>query len=222
MSSSSYSALAQRTLVAPNPKHHKARTVRAGNGRKYQWWGSSTTIGVSRSSEDLRAKAQAAAKEAPAADELPPTEWEPKEWRGSFENDADALKSFMGEVTRRLEGEECRFIVVGDGGILESTQPMPGEARFAELGPKGTCCTIASPTKDFEAHVMLAKVKEVALARSERGGRKIYAVRLFGDSGEDAPAKSVMTILLNGLGEGGVPEEAIEKWESLATCLPGA
>jgi hypothetical protein len=47
-------------------------------------------------------------------------------------------------------------------------------------------------------------------------------VRLFGDSGEDAPAKSVMTILLNGLGEGGVPEEAIEKWESLATCLPGA
>ena len=73
MSSSSYSALAQRTLVAPNPKHHKARTVRAGN-KKYQWWGSSTTIGVSRSSEDLRAKAQAAAKEAPAADELPPTE----------------------------------------------------------------------------------------------------------------------------------------------------
>ena len=74
MSSSSYSALAQRALVAPNPKHHKARTVRAGNGRKYHWWGSTTTIGVSRSSEDLRAKAQAAAKEAPAADELPPTE----------------------------------------------------------------------------------------------------------------------------------------------------
>ena len=129
----------------------------------------------------------------------------------------------MGEVTSRLEGIECRFIVVGDGGILESVQPMPGEARFAQLGPKGTCCTIASPTKEFEAHVMLAKVREVALARSERGGGRIYAIRLFGvPAGEDAPAKSVMTILLNGLGEGGVSDEAIEKWESLAECLPGA
>lgn len=220
MSSTSYSALAQRALVAPNPKHHKARSVRASGGRKYQWWGSSATIGNSRSAEDLRAKATAAAKEA-EAEELPPQEWA-KEWRGSFEGDADALKSFMGEVTSRLEGIECRFIVVGDGGILESVQPMPGEARFAELGPKGTCCTIASPTKEFEAHVMLAKVREVALARSERGGGRIYAIRLFGEAGEDAPAKSVMTILLNGLGEGGVSDEAIEKWESLAECLPGA
>ena len=221
MSSTSYSALAQRALVAPNPKHHKARSVRASGGRKYQWWGSSATIGNSRSAEDLRAKATAAAKEA-EAEELPPQEWA-KEWRGSFEGDADALKSFMGEVTSRLEGIECRFIVVGDGGILESVQPMPGEARFAQLGPKGTCCTIASPTKEFEAHVMLAKVREVALARSERGGGRIYAIRLFGmPAGEDAPAKSVMTILLNGLGEGGVADEAIEKWGSLAECLPGA
>ena len=220
MSSTSYSALAQRALVAPNPKHHKARSVRASGGRKYHWWGSPNPIGNSRFAEDLRAKATAAAKEA-EAEELPPQEWA-KEWRGSFEGDADALKSFMGEVTSRLEGIECRFIVVGDGGILESVQPMPGEARFAELGPKGTCCTIASPTKEFEAHVMLAKVREVALARSERGGARIYAIRLFGDAGEDAPAKSVMTILLNGLGEGGVSDEAIEKWESLAECLPGA
>ena len=89
MSSTSYSALAQRALVAPNPKHHKARSVRASGGRKYQWWGSSATIGNSRSAEDLRAKATAAAKEA-EAEELPPQEWA-KEWRGSFEGDADAL-----------------------------------------------------------------------------------------------------------------------------------
>ena len=155
------------------PKAPQGPSVRASGGRKYQWWGSPNPIGNSRFAEDLRAKATAAAKEA-EAEELPPQEWA-NEWRGSFEGDADALKSFMGEVTSRLEGIECRFIVVGDGGILESVQPMPGEARFAELGPKGTCCTIASPTKEFEAHVMLAKVREVALARSERGGGRIYA-----------------------------------------------
>ena len=36
------------------------------------------------------------------------------------EGDADALKSFMGEVTSRLEGIECRFIVVGEKEWISS------------------------------------------------------------------------------------------------------
>ena len=79
-------------------------------------------------------------------------------------------------------GVETRFIVIADAAILESVQPWPSEPRFAELGAKGTCCTLASPDKSFEAHIFLAKVRHVALARSERGGRKIYAVRFFGEA----------------------------------------
>ena len=97
-----------------------------------------------------------------------PQEWA-KEWRGSFEGDADA-KVVHGGGDFTIGRDRVSIHRRRGRGYLESVQPMPGEARFAQLGPKGTCCTIASPTKEFEAHVMLAKVREVALARSERGG----------------------------------------------------
>ena len=105
-------------------------------------------------------------------------------------------------------------------------RPWPKTPRFAELGAKGTCCTLASDDKTFEAHLFLSRVREVALARSERGGRKIYAIRFFGE--EAAPMgtvpvptpKTMMTVVLHGTGEGGeVPAEAVEKWESLAKVL---
>ena len=117
---------------------------------------------------------------ATAAEELPPTDWA-REWRGAFSGDENGtLSEFMRAACERLSGVETRFIVIADAAILESVQPWPSEPRFAELGAKGTCCTLASPDKSFEAHIFLAKVRHVALARSERGGRKIYAVRFFG------------------------------------------
>lgn len=153
---------------------------------------------------------------------LPPQDWA-KEWRAS--PDVDALRAFMTAASERLAGVQARFIVIGDGGILESVNPWPAEPRFAELGAKGTCCTLASPDKTFEAHLFLARVKEVVLARSERGGRKIYAVRFFGEEAEAAvegapPPRPMLTVVLHGTGpDGAVAEEAVEKWESLAELL---
>lgn len=156
-------------------------------------------------------------------EELPPQEWA-REWRASLST--DALQVFLKETCARLAGVDARFICIGDGGILESVNPFPASPSFAELGAKGTCCTIASPEQTFEAHLFLAKVREVALARSERGGRKIYAVRFFGDSSGDAalaegapPPRPMLTVVLHGGEDGAVPEAAVEKWESLAEFL---
>ena len=146
-------------------------------------------------------------------EELPPQEWA-KEWRASLT--PDAIKTFIEASCERLQGVDARFIVIGDGGILESVNEWPSQARFAELGAKGTCCTLASPDKNFEAHLFLAKVQEVALARSERGGRKIYAVRFFG---ADAAARPMLTVVLHGEEGGEVPQAAVDKWESLAEYL---
>lgn len=168
---------------------------------------------------------------ASSSEELPPTaeEWA-KEWRAALPT--DALQEFMTAACKRLDGVDARFICIGDGGILESVNPFPSEPRFAELGAKGTCCTLASPNKNFEAHLFLAKVGEVALARSERGGRKIYAVRFFG-KGEGgaagagagagaegaAPARPMLTVVLHGGEDGAVPKAAVDKWESLSEFL---
>ena len=87
--------------------------------------------------------------------------------------------------------------------------------RGVYVGPcaMGTCCTLASPDKTFEAHLFLAKVKEVVLARSERGGRKIYAVRFFdeaaaggGAAAEEGapPARPMLTVVLHGGEDGAV------------------
>ena len=161
---------------------------------------------------------------ATAAEELPPTDWA-REWRGAFSGDENGtLSEFMRAACERLSGVETRFIVIADSAILESVQPWPSEPRFAELGAKGTCCTLASPDKSFEAHIFLAKVRHVALARSERGGRKIYAVRFFGEAPEPAPdsppQRPLLTAVLHSGADGEVPADAVEKWEALAECLP--
>jgi len=183
----------------------------------------------------------AAAADAKAAEaDLPPSDWA-KEWRARFDaekvfhcdkegacddKENAALVDFIVAASATLADVPSRFIVVGDGGILESVRPWPKTPRFAELGAKGTCCTLASDDKTFEAHLFLSRVREVALARSERGGRKIYAIRFFGE--EAAPMgtvpvptpKTMMTVVLHGTGEGGeVTAEAVEKWESLAKVL---
>lgn len=160
---------------------------------------------------------------ATAAEELPPTDWA-REWRGAFSGDENGtLSEFMRAACERLSGVETRFIVIADSAILESVQPWPSEPRFAELGAKGTCCTLASPDKSFEAHIFLAKVRHVALARSERGGRKIYAVRFFGEAPEPAPdsppQRPLLTAVLHSGADGEVPADAVEKWEALAECL---
>ena len=81
------------------------------------------------------------------------------------------------------------------------------------------CCTLASDDKTFEAHVFLKTIREVALARSERGGRKIYAIRFFGEPPGDAdapPPRPKLTCVLHGGESGEVPVAAVEKWERLA------
>ena len=161
------------------------------------------------------------AASAPVPEELPPDDWA-KEWRASLTT--DELQEFMKEACKRLDSVDARFICIGDGGILESVNPFPSEPRFAELGPKGTCCTLASPNKNFEAHLFLAKVKEVVLARSERGDRKIYAMRFFGDEAASKeagapPPRPMLTVVLHGGEDGAVPKAAVDMWESLAEFL---
>jgi hypothetical protein len=116
---------------------------------------------------------------------------------------------------------ETRFIVISDA-ILETVQPFPASAAFATLGAKGVCCTLASDDKSFEAHVFLNRVRAIALARSERGGRKIYAVRVFGEPAEDAddPAAPPPRPMLTALLHGDPDPDAVAKWEALAEKLP--
>ena len=181
------------------------------------------------------------------AEELPPTDWA-KEYRASFdEEDSEAhgkLANFMNDCGQILGGVDTRFIVIGDA-ILESVVPFPKSPRFAVLGAKGTCCTFASvrytrqthtprsstsscgrgrPASDdktFEAHVFLKTIKSVALARSEQGGRKIYAVRFFGEEAKEgeAPARPKLTYVLHAGENGEVPETAVEAWEKVAEKL---
>lgn len=157
------------------------------------------------------------------AEELPPTDWA-KEYRASFdEEDSEAhgkLANFMNDCGQILGGVDTRFIVIGDA-ILESVVPFPKSPRFAVLGAKGTCCTFASDDKTFEAHVFLKTIKSVALARSEQGGRKIYAVRFFGEEAKEgeAPARPKLTYVLHAGENGEVPETAVEAWEKVAEKL---
>lgn len=117
-----------------------------------------------------------------------------------------------------MKGVDTRFIVIGDA-ILETVVPFPATPRFSVLGAKGTCCTLASEDKTFEAHVFLKTIKEVVLAKSERGGRKIYAVRFFGEhaaSDDRSPARPKMTLVLHGGDDGEVPPASVRAWEKLA------
>ena len=152
---------------------------------------------------------------------LPPTDW-PKEWRSTFgADDEEAVKTFFLDACADLAGVETRFIVISDA-ILETVQPFPASAAFATLGAKGVCCTLASDDKSFEAHVFLNRVRAIALARSERGGRKIYAVRVFGEPAEDAddPAAPPPRPMLTALLHGDPDPDAVAKWEALAEKLP--
>jgi hypothetical protein len=163
-------------------------------------------------------------------DDLPPTEWEPLEVRRAFSTEDSeehgALAQFMRDAGSCLAGTDTRFIVIGDA-ILETVAPFPATPRFAVLGAKGVCCTLASEDKTFEAHVFLKTIREVALARSERGGRKIYAIRFFGEppsagggDGADAPPpRPKLTCVLHGGESGEVPAAAVERWERLAEKL---
>ena len=153
---------------------------------------------------------------------MPPTEWEPREFRRAFtaedSEEHGALAQFMRDAASCLAGTDTRFIVIGDA-ILETVAPFPATPRFAVLGAKGVCCTLASEDKTFEAHVFLKTIREVVLARSERGGRKIYAIRFFGEPPGDAdapPPRPKLTCVLHGGESGEVPVAAVEKWERLA------
>lgn len=172
----------------------------------------------------------ASSRNASASDDLPPTEWEPLEVRRAFSaedsEEHGALAQFMRDAGSCLAGTDTRFIVIGDA-ILETVAPFPATPRFAALGAKGVCCTLASDDKTFEAHVFLKTIREVALARSERGGRKIYAIRFFGEppsagggDGADAPPpRPKLTCVLHGGESGAVPAAAVERWERLAEKL---
>lgn len=156
--------------------------------------------------------------------DLPPTEWA-QEYRQSFDSgDSDengALATFLTDCGEVLGGVETRFIVIGDA-ILETVVPFPKSPRFAVLGKKGTCATFASQDKTFEAHLFLSTIKAVTLARVERGGRKIYAVRFFGETGDDksdVPVRPKLTCLLHSGENGEVPPSAVEAWEKLAGKL---
>ena len=67
-------------------------------------------------------------------DDMPPTEWEPREFRRAFtaedSEEHSALAQFMRDAGSCLAGTDTRFIVIGDA-ILETVAPFPATPRFA-------------------------------------------------------------------------------------------
>ncbi|GLC41660.1 hypothetical protein PLESTB_000691500 [Pleodorina starrii] len=114
----------------------------------------------------------------------------------------DAASAGLGKV---------RFIVLGDGAILESVNNF-GSVRYNEVPNRGVLATIASQDKSFECHITLSKVKEVRFAKSKAksGEYDIYATRFLGPDG-----KVLMSCLLHG-SQGVYDPAAVEAWTSLA------
>ncbi|GIL82832.1 hypothetical protein Vretimale_8197 [Volvox reticuliferus] len=115
----------------------------------------------------------------------------------------DAVNAGLGKV---------RFIVLGDGAILESVNNF-GSVRYNEVPNRGVLATVASEDKSFECHITLSKVREVKFVKSKAksGEYDIYATRFLG-----ADSKVLMSCLLHGQ-QGQYDPAAVEAWTNLAT-----
>ncbi|KXZ54826.1 hypothetical protein GPECTOR_4g897 [Gonium pectorale] len=107
---------------------------------------------------------------------------------------------------------KVRFIVLGDGAILESVNDW-GSVRYNEVPNRGLLATIASADKSFECHITLSKVKEVRFAKSKAkaGDYDIYATRFYGEDG-----KVMLSTILHG-SQGAYDPAAVQAWTSLAS-----
>ena len=96
--------------------------------RRHQRRAATKSVGTNKRAGSVSTAAAAAA--APT-EELPPETWS-QEWRKPFDgNTDDKLSTFLRAASEKLGGVDARFIVLGDGGILESVHPFPSEPRFA-------------------------------------------------------------------------------------------
>ncbi|KAG2490864.1 hypothetical protein HYH03_010782 [Edaphochlamys debaryana] len=119
------------------------------------------------------------------------------------------LKSLLDDASAAGLGQ-VRFIVLGDGAILESVNNWGG-VRYNDVPSRGTLATIASADKSFECHIVLNKVKKALIAKSKAkaGDYDVYAIRFQGEEG-----KMLLTCLLHG--QAGVYQPAaVEAWKKL-------
>ena len=103
---------------------------------------------------------------------------------------------------------KTRFIVIGNGAILESVSSFERVA-FNEIPGKGTYATVSTEDKTFECHVNLDRVKEIKMlmTRPRVGDYDLYVSRFINDEGNP-----MMSAILHG-DEGDYDEEALAAWK---------
>lgn len=104
----------------------------------------------------------------------------------------------------------CRFIVLGDGAILESVGTFV-RPKYTDVPKRGVLATISSEDKAFECHVYLSKLRQAKIVKSaaKQGGYDIYATRFLGEDG-----KLLMSCLLHG-SSGEYDAGAVAAWQNL-------
>lgn len=88
---------------------------------------------------------------------------------------------------------DFRIVVVGNGAILESTNPL-GPAMALNQSPKSgaNLVTFASEDKSFEFHLQTAAVAKVALVEKEVPGRTMRILRFMNNE-----EKSICSLILS-------------------------
>lgn len=100
----------------------------------------------------------------------------------------------------------CRFVVMGNGAILEAI----GAFEDLRLAPEKGLATVSTDT-GFECHIKLAEVKSAAFATKESGDKTLHIVRLRG-----AEKQSLLSAILSAETPGeSVEDGAIEYWAKL-------
>ena len=100
----------------------------------------------------------------------------------------------------------CRFVVVGNGAILEAI------GEFTELRQNDNgLATVSNDDNSFECHIRMGEVKKAAFVKKEKpDGKTMHITRLM-----DADGKSLLSAILAGEDGGEVDPGAIKFWENL-------
>jgi len=106
---------------------------------------------------------------------------------------------------------KVRFIVMGQGAILESVAEWKG-CKYTDIPGKGTLATISTPDKSFECHLYISQLKTVKLAKSQARGatHDVYGIRFTGAEGQ-----MLLTCVLHG-NAGQYEPQALAAWQQLA------
>lgn len=116
-------------------------------------------------------------------------------------------KVFLERCTKLVS---VRFIVVGDGAILESVSQF-SSIKYTDTPTRGVLATISNDDKSFECHLVLNKLKQAKIAKSKarNGDFDVYAVRFLEDGG-----KMALSCLLHG-NSGSYSPDSVAAWNDL-------